>query len=229
MRPRVRRCFGISNLRFEISDLRFEISNPAFLIPALLLALLALTGCAGRSRHPDPRPEAGLPEYWQRRPAVARAEHPDFNRLWNACRRAVQARSFTVDRVDLRGGVMTTFPQVSRQLFEFWRNDVGTLPGVLESSLGTVRRSVRVEVRRQQDGTYAAEPKVVVERYAQSERRITSVARYAEIFALDPAEGGSRERGRSGGDVPEAYWYAHGRDEALERKIAQDVRRDLRS
>jgi hypothetical protein len=167
-------------------------------------------------------------DYWLQRPAVARAEGRDFNRLWNACRDAVQGRSFTVDRVDLRGGVMTTFPQVSAQPFEFWRRDVGTFGGLMESSLGTVRRSVRVEVRRRQDGTYVAEPKVVIERYAQTERRITSVARYAEIFALDPAEGGSREGGRRRGtDVPEAYWYAHGRDEALERQIMAAVRRSL--
>jgi hypothetical protein len=207
--------------------MRSASSAPARAL-ASLLALCFVGGCAGgRSRHPDPPPETALVDYWLRRPAVARAEHPDFNHLWNACRQVIQARSFTVDRVDLRGGVMTTFPQVSRQFFELWRNDVGTLPGVLESSLGTVRRSVRLEVRRQSDGTYVAEPKVVIERYAQTERRITSVSRYAEIFVLDPAEDGSRERGRSGIDLPETYWYAHGRDESLERQIMADVRRSL--
>lgn len=222
MTPRAGRRSAIPGLRFEISNLRFGA-------PLLLLAVVALTGCAGRSRRPDPPPEAGLVDYWLQRPAVARAEHRDFNQLWNACRKAVQARSFTVDRVDLRGGVMTTFPQVSAQAFEFWRRDVGAFGGLLESSLGTVRRSVRVEVRRRQDGTYVAEPKVVIERYAQTERRITSVARYAEVFALDPAEGGSREGARRGIDVPESYWYARGRDEALERRITADVRRDLRT
>lgn len=196
---------------------------------ACAVALAAVAGCAAPSRRPDAPAESGLPEYWLRRPAVVSAEHDDFVELWNACRRAVQARSFTVDRVDLRGGVMTTYPQVSGQLFEFWRNDVGTFPAKLESTLAAVRRSVRVEVRRRDDGGYVAEPKVVVERYAQTERRITSVARYAEIFALDPAEGGSRAGARRGTDVPETYWYANGRDEALERKIIDDVRRDLRS
>ena len=194
-----------------------------------VLALNTLTGCAGTARRPDPPPETGLPEYWLRRPAVAAAEHDDFVRLWNSFRRVIQDRSFTVDRVDLRGGVMTTYPQVSKQWFEFWRNDVGTFGGVVESSLGTVRRSVRVEVRRREDGTYVAKPKVVIERFAQTERRITSVARYAEIFALNPAEGGSREGVRRGTDVPETYWYAHGRDQALERQIVADVRRELRS
>ena len=192
---------------------------------------MTLAGCVGPTgvRRPEPPVETVLPEYWLKRPAVARVSDDNFERLWNACRSAVQSRSFTVDRVDLRGGVMTTFPQVSKQLFEFWRNDVGTLPAAMESTLGTVRRTVRVEVRRLEDGTYEAAPKVVVERYSQAERRITSVARYAEILAIDPLAGGSRSRDRAGADLPAAYWYALGRDEPLERQIVADVRRDLRS
>lgn len=195
-----------------------------------MLTLSVLAGCAmSATRRPDPPVESTLPDYWLEQPAVARASHDDFKDLWNACRRAVQSRSFTIDRVDLRGGVMTTFPQVSKQLFEVWRNDVGTFPAALESTLGTVRRSVRVEVRRLADGTYVAEPKVVVERFAQVERRVTSVARYSEVFSIDPAEQGSRERDRLGADLPPSYWYAMGRDEALEKRIVRAVQRELRT
>ena len=196
----------------------------------LLLASL-VAGCAARparTRQPPP-PGSATPDYWLRRPAVARVEHDDFDSLWNACRNAVQWRTFVVDRVDLRGGVMTTFPQVSKQVFEFWRNDVGTLPAIMESTLGTVRRSVRIEVVRRDDGTYEASPKVVVERYAQAERRVTSVARYTEVLGVDPLQEGSRARDRLGADLPLAYWYALGRDEPLEKQIAEDVRRDLNS
>jgi hypothetical protein len=198
---------------------------------ALALLAFCLLGCAAnvnRYRRDLP-PESAAPDYWLQRPAVAHAGGADFNRLWNACRRSLETRSFVVDRVDLRDGVMTTFPQVSKQIFEPWRNDVGTFPEVMESTIGTVRRSVRVEVVRREDGNYEATPKVIVERYAQSERRITSVARYTEVFALDPAQQGNREHDRLGADLPAAYWYALGRDEPLERQIAADVKRDLRS
>lgn len=198
---------------------------------AVWLVCLILAGCASttaQSRSTLP-PESASPDYWVNRPVVASVAHADFDALWEACRRAVRSRSFAVDRADLRGGVMTTYPQVSKQLFEFWRNDVGSLPAAMESTLGTVRRYVRVEVVRHEDGSYQASPKVVVERYAQSERRVTSVARYSEVFALDPAQQGTRERDRLGADLPPAYWYALGRDERLERHIADDVRRDLKS
>ena len=201
-----------------------------------ILALLATGaclagGCASRPGRPaaDLPPESVSPNYWLAQPASAQIVHDDFEQLWRACRRAMQSRSFTVDRVDLRGGRMATYPQVSKQLFEFWRNDAGTFFGVIESTLATVRRTVRVEVRRRDDGSYEAVPKVVVERYSQAERRVTSVARYAEVFAFDPAEQGSRTRDRLGADLPVSYWYASGRDTALERQIAEDVRRDLRS
>jgi hypothetical protein len=197
----------------------------------VVLTLCLFTGCASRpqQRAAELPPESAQASYWLEQPPAATVSHDDFNRLWNASRRAIVSRSFTVDRVDLRSGVMTTFPQISKQFFEVWRNDVGTLPAALESSLSTVRRSVRIDIRRRDDGTYEAVPKVVVEKYAQSERRITSVARYAEIFALDPLQQGSRERDKFGTDIPLAYWYALGRDTKLEEQIAADVKRDLRS
>jgi hypothetical protein len=167
--------------------------------------------------------EAG---YWLNQPAEATAVAGDFTILWRACRRAALASSFTIDRVDFRSGVMTTLPMVSKQFFEVWRNDVVTPAGVAESSLDTVRRTVRFEVRRRDDGRYEAVPKVVVERFSLAERRITSVARFAETFTVEQTEG-SRTRDRHGGDLPDMYWYATGRDRALERHLANAVRRDV--
>jgi hypothetical protein len=70
-------------------------------------------------------------------------------------------------------------------------------------------------------------PKVLVERYSLAERRVTSVARYAEIFTIENVEG-SRARDKLGGDLPDAYWYAVGRDTPLELQMAADVRGNLR-
>lgn len=193
------------------------------------IALLLAATCPGCASRPAP-PRASLPPesaqvaYWLRQPAVATATSDDFDTLWRACRRAVVSRSFRVDRVDFRDGLMTTFPQVSKQLFEPWRNDAGSLPAVIESTLATVRRSVRFEVRRRDDGAYEATPKVVVERYAQTEHRVTAVPRFAELFILDPEDARERQRGT---DLPPAYWYAMARDAELEKQLVADVRHDL--
>ena len=198
---------------------------------AALAALftLLLTGCAARpaQRPADLPPESAEPRYWLNQPPVALVVHDDFDELWNACRWVTRARSFTVDRSDFRSGLLTSFPQVSKQFFEFWRNDAGTLPAVMESSIATVRRTVRFELRRREDGEYEAVPRVLVERYSLAERRVTSVARYAEIFTIENVEG-SRARDKLGGDLPDAYWYAVGRDTPLELQMAADVRGHLR-
>ena len=172
-------------------------------------------------------PETADIDYWARQPAVVTVEAEDFTPLWRACRRATVASSFTMDRADFRDGLMTTLPLVSKQFFELWRNDVVTPYGVAESSLDTVRRTVRFEIRRRDDGRYEAAPKVITERFSLAERRITSVARFAETFTTERVEG-DRNRDRAGADLPDQYWYATGRDYALERHLAEAVRNDLR-
>lgn len=197
--------------------------------PALSVMLAALAaGCASRPPAPPPAqdPATAEPAYWLARPPAARVIADDFTSLWRACRQAALASSFTIDRVDFRNGLMTTLPQVSKQFFEVWRHDVAAPMGVLESSLDTVRRTVRFEVRRLDDGRYEAVPKVMVERFSLAERRITSVARFAEIFTVQQTEG-SRARDRHGGDLPDMYWYPTGRDTALEKRLARSVRHQL--
>ena len=198
-------------------------------IAACLFAGCLLPGCAAPNVPPpyaDPR--TAEPSYWLNQPAAARVVAGDFESLWGACRRAALGASFTMDRVDLRGGLMTTLPQISKQFFEVWRNDVGTAADVLESSLHSVRRTLRFEVRRLDDGRYEAVPKVLVEHFSFAERRVTSVSRFAEIFTVEQVEG-SRARDKLGGDLPDAYWYATRRDTALEKRLADSVRRDLRA
>jgi hypothetical protein len=197
---------------------------------ALLPLVTCLVGCAAHPRTPPPVVDPRTAEigYWLDQPAVATVVADDFTTLWRACRRATIASSFTVDRVDFRAGLMTTLPLVSKQFFELWRNDVVTPRGVAESSLDTIRRTARFEVRRRDDGKYEAAPKVLVERFSLEERRITSVARFAEMFTAEKTEG-SRSRDRSGGDLPDTYWYAAGRDHALEAHLANAVRSGLRS
>jgi len=198
--------------------------------PILLALVACLAGCASRTPAPPPtqNPATADAAYWLNQPAAASVVSDDFTTLWRACRRATIGHSFTMDRVDFRSGLMTTLPLVSKQFFELWRSDVVTPYGVAESSLDTIRRTARFEVRRRDDGRYEAVPKVVVERFSFAERRITSVARFAEMFTVERTEGG-RERDRYGGDLPDMYWYATGRDHALEQHLAAAVRADLRS
>ena len=205
-----------------------SVGGLAFWCAAGLFAV-ACAGCASHPPTPPPVENGATAEaaYWLGQPAEATVVADDFMALWRACRRAAIGSSFTIDRVDFRAGVMTTLPLVSKQFFELWRNDVVTPESLAESSLDTVRRTVRFDVRRLEDGRFEAVPKVVVERFSLAERRITSVARFAETFTVERTEG-DRSRDKYGGDLPDMYWYATGRDRPLERHLANAVRNDLR-
>ena len=203
---------------------------PAAASPFAAVLLCLAAGCASHPPTPAPpeNPATADPSYWLAQPPSTSVVSDEFLPLWRACRQAAIGSSFTIDRVDFRGGLMTTLPQISRQFFEFWRNDTATFYDSVQSSLDTVRRTVRFEVRRRDDGKFEAVPKVLVERFSLAERRVTSVARFAENFATDRTDG-SRTRDRFGGELPDMYWYATGRDAALEKHLADAVRQDLRS
>ena len=209
-----------------MSDTTRSPSRSRSTIALALLPLLA-AGCAARD------PEAGLKAtqadpaiaqnaYWLAQEPTATAQHDDFQTLWRAARRAATDRGFTPDRVDFRSGVLTTFPLVSKQFFEVWRSDVVTLPALAESSLATIRRTIRWDIRKTGDGTYEATPTVLVERHSVEERRLTSAMQYREIFSIERAEGD--ERRDRGENAPEEYWYALGRDRKLEAQLAAAVR-----
>ena len=208
----------------------------AFACFALTCLSLLAPGCIadGKSRPPEQRvtyvaKEQATPAYYLNQSPAAVATGTDFDRLWQAIYRETRNAGFRPDREDYRLGVFTTRPLVSAQLFEPWRRDAGSLYGLLESTLATVRRTVRWEVTRGGDGTLTAVPKVLVERWSVIEHRVTFSSQYQEIFALtreeqenlrlralDPAAFAEEA-------VPASYWYPVGRDTDLEKRLAADV------
>lgn len=193
----------------------------AFVIP--------FPGCSHVERSPsitDITRTKGTQAYWIDKPANATVIHDNYDELWEACADTARWRGFRIDRVDYRSGLLTTWPLPSKQVFEPWKKDVVDLPDLAESSLASMRRIIRFEIARLDDGTFELVPKVLVERYSSSERRITSVTRYRESFAIKDIQG-SRERDK-GIDLPYTYWYVTARDDSLEKDLADGVRARLK-
>jgi hypothetical protein len=206
------------------------------------IATFCVAGCASRHagsdsisasgpttrRATDMDPKLADPAYWYNRPATTTVTADDFDQLWAACERAARDRGFRVDREDFRGGVMTTQPLISKGAVEFWRRDVVTLPDVAESTLHTMRRTIRFEIKAREDGAYEAAPKVLIERYSVIEHRITSATQYREIYALTREEATRTEHRQRNPlleqeGIPTFYWYAVGRDGSLEKKLAEAI------
>jgi hypothetical protein len=198
-----------------------------------MVLALATTGCIIGREHPAATqpataidPKQAQPAYWLDQPAIVQITAKDFDQLWNACQEAAKADGFTIDRTDYREGVLTTLPLVTRQVYEIWKNDAATHRALTQSTLGTMRRTIRFDIRRLDDGTYMAEPKVLVERDSMIERRITSVDQYQNVFSIQTADVALQSE-KTGNDVPAEYWYSVGRDPALEKQLAAQARRRL--
>jgi hypothetical protein len=197
---------------------------------ALLLAIGMAVGCEHVAESPSitqTDQKLAEPAHWLAQPATASATHDNYEELWQACIEAARYRGFQPALLDYREGILTTDPVVSKQIFEPWRRDVVTLRDQVESTLATMRRIVRFEITRESENQFRCVPKVLVDHYAATERRITAIERYREAFSIETAQG-SKERDR-GIDIPVEYWYTVGRDAAMEKQLAEAVQARVKS
>ena len=185
----------------------------------VLLVSAMLPGCSQQRPASHESPESATPAFWADDPAAASARADDYAALWSAADEARRHFGFTAALSDYRGGLLTTEPKISPQFFEFWHQELRTPEAVAESSLATIRRRMRFEFSRAPGGGFVVEPKVFVERLSLAERRITSAMEYRGT--LGP--GRQQQFGPAAPAGPAKYWYAVGRDEELERTLAQRI------
>ena len=189
----------------------FIAGGTTFRFSLLILLVTGIGGCVTtRPKTATTQPVTAVdsaraePEYWLRQPATVHALSTGFDALWEAAEETARDHHFTIDRRDQRFGLLTTHPVISKQWFEPWRKDAASADDVFVNSLGTIRRTIRFEFT-EEAGRFTAAPKVLVERYS----------------VIDP-----KYRAQES-DAPTAYWYALGRDTALERRLAQAVQKRL--
>ncbi|MCH9001554.1 MAG: hypothetical protein IIC02_03185 [Planctomycetes bacterium] len=70
----------------------------------------------------------------------------DQDSLWQAIQDTLRQCNYRLDRVDQREGLVTTLPETSQHVFEFWRHDVDTRHDYWEAVLNPIRRWVEVRV-----------------------------------------------------------------------------------
>jgi hypothetical protein len=176
----------------------------------LLCGAAVVAGCRSR-------PEVGAGASTVR---LAAAEASGDEALWGAVQDSLRDYRFRIDRVDRREGVVTTLPETSKQLFEFWRKDAVTAYDVWESTINPIRRWVEVRVA---DGPESAERNVAVtvhkERLSSPDRQFNNSTAAYRFFgdALPSTTGIVRV-------TPEHdRWLSMGRDPALEARLVDQI------
>jgi hypothetical protein len=142
-------------------------------------------------------------EYWLARPPVAEVRGA-FDSLWDASEETARQFLFRIDRRDQRSGLMTTQSMISKQWWEIWRKDAGTFKDTEEATLASIRRTIFFQFKKGSDGSYTVTPKIVVERESK----------------VDP-------RYKQDIEGPSTYWYALRRDEVMEKRVADAIRKQL--
>jgi hypothetical protein len=105
-------------------------------IVAVPLLVWALSGASCTNYTTPPRTK----------PIQSAAER-NFEAVWDASLDVLRDNYFTVAEQDRREGSIVTAPLTGKQWFEFWRHDAATREGLLESSLDTIYRTAKVQVR----------------------------------------------------------------------------------
>jgi hypothetical protein len=194
-----------------------------------LLLIPLLAGCVnGPSRGSDTGakattidPAKATPRYWMDKPATAHADGSNYDRVWLACDAATRHYHFIPDVLNYRQGIMTSKPLVSKGVGEFWRNDVLDSDDRTKSTIATYRRTIRYDIEKKDDGRYEVDVKVLVERSSQFERRVTTGIQFRDSFGPYPPS--AEFRSDDGAKQEAQYWYAVGRDETLEKALAQVI------
>lgn len=212
-------------------NFRRMILDPRIALLSLVMAV-TFAGCITGPMNPATTqpvtisdPATTQPEYWYDKPSDASVVYDSFPTLYKTCENVARDFGFQIDRIDYRTGLLTTVPLDSAQIWEFWRPDVRTLADKQRSTISTIRRTIRFEFVRNLDGTFECTPKVLVERKTTQERRITSVALYRGAFTAETSKDmptGTKESDE-GFMIPAKFWYAIGRDPALEKKLAHVI------
>lgn len=214
-----------------------NVARPRFLRRGaglcLLIAMAAGAGCGSSAKRyatatsmpavaTEVDPQQADPAYWLSQPAVATVAGSDLDRLWNAAEQVSADYLFPIDRRDRREGLLTTQPVISPQWFEPWRRELQTADDVAQSSVATIRRSIRWTFTPGNDG-YVVTPKVLIERQSLVEERVSGVLGRGYFQRQNDTTFGTRETDRNV-ILPDNYFYPVGRDAEFEKRLAEKLR-----
>jgi hypothetical protein len=131
--------------------------------------MLVFTGCQRPVPPPQPAPMALV------------VEKGEYDLAWDETLDVLNEHYFIPDRQDRRDGLIVTYPTLSKQWFEFWRDDAQGSYDVSESSLQSIRRIVRVKFISEGERVQI-QMAVTIQRKNQSQRQVTTSSGAFQVF-----------------------------------------------
>lgn len=143
--------------------------------------------------------------------------------VWDETLDVLREHYFIPDRQDRRAGTIVTYPTLSKQWFEFWRDDAQGEYEVAESSIQSIRRQVEVKFVPVKD-KYEVRFCVHVQRKNQPARQITDSAAVIMAFRdRTPLVTGELA------DPRDVVWVDVGEDTKLANYLLQRLERRIPS
>jgi len=152
------------------------------------------------------------------RPEV-RVARVDFDQAWDEVLDVLSEHYFQSDYQNPRSGRIVTHPTVSKQWFEFWRDDALGAYQQLESSLHTIRRRVEVTFVPVDD-SYDVNLAVHIQRKTQPQRQVTTASGALQIYREKlPIYTGEKLPAAAAG----VWWVNVGTDGLLEAYLLERI------
>ncbi|MFA5864625.1 MAG: hypothetical protein WC975_08040 [Phycisphaerae bacterium] len=99
----------------------------------------------------------------------------EFDTAWEETIDVLREHYFVPDRQDRRAGLIVSYPALSRQWFEVWRDDVQGTYEKTESSIHSIRRTAQVKFVPVKE-KYQIQISILLQRKSQPERQITTAS-----------------------------------------------------
>jgi hypothetical protein len=185
----------------------------------MTLCRFLLTALAATCLGCQPRPPAS---YQSRQQVNIKPDLQSTVEIWEAAKDTLRNHSFSLDRVDRRGGVITTRPEISKHYFEFWRKDVATQHDVWEATLNPIRRWAEVRIAPTSSGdTVKVTVAVYKQRLSAPDRQFNSSGAAYQFFGNDlPSTTGAPSVTEE-----DERWIDRGRDHAMENLLLEEMLR----
>ncbi len=179
-----------------------------------LLGLATLcSGCLGPKRS----------HYVTARPINVAHGSDQADRLWQATGDALRTYGFTIDRTDWREGIITTLPETSRSVFEFWRRDVQTDDDLWESTVNPIRRWIEVRVVPDGSGLWRELTLIVhKQRLSSLDRQFNSTGAAYQYFGSSLPS----TTGQASISPDDEQWIDIGNDPALAERLLTVIWQD---